>query len=590
MISSVRAADSVFQKHGKMSKGLTDLRNGLGEMSEGIIGADVLSTAASPFTMTPGNMIERAIEYTPLGFAKNAVETAREVIGKKGFNQRRFVDEASRSIAGIPVLAASYALAKNGGINGGYSEDKDEKAAQQEDGFIEYGLNLPNGKTYDTSDLPVYGPMMQAGAVMAEEGISPASSLQAAEAVLGSSTLQGLRRAFGADNSFGSTSSVENLVDTVKSSGTQLIPSLLRQTAQTTDQYKRDLGEYGTNEYYVNSIKNSIPMLRQTLPIKTNVEGIPVLQNQGRPLPEKILENYILPMNVSEYKPSELNKEASRLLKTTDSAIAFVPKAQRSELRGWNEKAGIEYSEDQFREYKQELGTLNSEVGNQIIQSDFYNNLDDRDKAKALQSVYSGMKQVAKQNATGIKTDDKVANAYMNDGAEGVINYLTSKSIVNDAGISANSKAAKEIQEAVENGQTDKAQKIASSENEKLDTFEKYGVENNSTSRKIYNTYGESGLKDLAALQKEGLDAGATYTYQSAKSDGVQIPSIKDFATTYKKIDSYGNKNGSVSQNEFKAYLKAGKYSVEEAEKLAKIYGDWTKTPYINKKGEWSFH
>lgn len=603
MISSVRAADSVFQKHGKMSKGLTDLRNGLGEMSEGIVGVDVLSTAASPFTMTPGNMIERAIEYTPLGFAKNAVETIKEVAGKKGFNQRRFVDEASRSIAGLPILYGTYKMAKNGQINGGYSTDSDERAAQQEDGFIEYGYNVPEnvpyygGKTLDTSDLPVIGPMMQAGAVMSEEGVSPASSLQAAEAILGGSTTQGIRRAFGADSgSYSSQDSViDNLKNTVLSSGSQLVPSLVRQTAQTTDEYKRDLGEYGTNEYYLNLIKNSLPKLRETLPIKTNVEGKPVLQNQGRPLPAKILENYVLPMNVSEYTPSELNKEASRLLEKTGEATGFAPKALRKDLRAWDESDEKEYSEEQFRDYKKNLGELNSTAGTTLTNSDFYKNLSDESKVKYLSETYAAMKQVARKNATGSIGDNKAAQAYIDAGGgekgiKKMIEHFQARDIAKTNNVSTNSKAYEAIETAVNNGAIGRAKEIASAEKEKKDVFEKYGLENTSTSRKLYDDYDESALKDYADFQKEGLKASAVYVYQSAKKEGGTIPSIKDFAKTYKKMDSYGDNNGSVSQKEFSAYLDSGNYSLEEATSLAQTYGDWKSIPYLKKDGHWGFH
>lgn len=603
MISSVRAADSVFQKHGKMSKGLTDLRNGLGEMSEGIVGVDILSTAASPFTMTPGNMIERAIEYTPLGFAKNAVETIKEVAGKKGFNQRRFVDEASRSIAGLPILYGTYKMAKNGQINGGYSTDSDERAAQQEDGFIEYGYNVPEnvlyygGKTLDTSDLPVIGPMMQAGAVMSEEGVSPASSLQAAEAILGGSTTQGIKRAFGADlGSYSSQDSViDNLKNTVLSSGSQLVPSLVRQTAQTVDEYKRDLGEYRTNEYYLNLIKNSLPKLRETLPIKTNVEGKPVLQNQGRPLPAKILENYVLPMNVSEYTPSELNKEASRLLEKTGEASGFAPKALRKDLRAWDESDEKEYSEEQFRNYKKNLGELNSTAGTTLTNSDFYKNLSDESKVKYLSETYAAMKQVARKNATGSIGDNKAAQAYIDAGGgekgiKKMIEYFQARDIAKTNNVSTNSKAYEAIETAVNNGAIGRAKEIASAEKEKKDVFKKYGLENNSTSQKLYDNYDESALKDYADFQKEGLKASAVYVYQSAKKEGGTIPSIKDFAKTYKKMDSYGDNNGSVSQKEFSAYLDSGNYSLEEATSLAQTYGDWKSIPYLKKDGHWGFH
>jgi len=610
IISSVRASDSVFQKHGKMSKGLTDIRNGLGEMSQGILGTDILSTAAGAFTMTPGNMIERAIEYTPLGFVKNAVETGTEVLGKKGFNQRRFVDEASRSIAGLPILGATYAMSKNGMINGGYSTDPDEKAAQQEDGFIEYGFNVPEevpyygGKTWDTSDIPVVGPFMQAGSVIAEEGITPKAGMQAAEAVLGSSATQGFRRAFGADTaSYSSQNSmVDNLANTVLSSGSQLVPSLLRQTAQTIDPYKRDLGEYGTPEYYVNLMKNNIPGVRQTLPVKTNVEGEKVLQNQGRGLGAKILENYVLPMNVSEYKPSPLNTEASRLKQATGENSGFAPKAKRSDLRNWDEADHSRYSEEQFRRYKEDLGKLNASAGNALTDSKFYKGLSDEDKVKYLGDMYKTMKKVARKNATGhLDKEDKALNTYLNagggkKGTQALIDYYQHKHIFGKYDVSesdgANALYEKYGEKGVKNYSrvkkalrgSEKRDDIKSAINSTLPTLSK-------SEKALYYTYFESDVSPGG--NPFGYVAGVNYkpekdtTYQKAK--GV-IPNLtpEKFYETRDAIDKWGDEsrgksygNNIISEDEMIPYLNANAKNLAEAQSIYAAYGN----PGTNKKG-----
>ena len=564
-LAALRAADSVFQKKGHMSKGLTHFREGLSELSKGALGIDVLSTASTPFTMTPGNMLEKAVEYTPLGAVKNGIETALE-LSKGSFDQRRFVEEAGRTITGLPVLGAAYGGAKLGLINNGLSNDPDEKSAQIDDGFIEYGLNIPKqvplvgGKSYDTSDLPVYGPFMQAGAVMAEDGLSPRSSLQAVEAVIGGSSMQGIRKAFGADNAtYNSNDKIlDNFIHTVKSSGTQFVPSLIRQTAQTTDKYKRDLGEYKTNEYYLNSIKNAVPILRETLPIKYDTEGRQVLQNQGRNAFSKVFENYILPMNVSEYKPSALNQEASRLLDSTSTHTpqGFVPKASRSDLRKWDEDIKKEYTEDQFRKYKIELGQLNSEAGHAVIEADFYKNLNDDTKAKTLSSVYSAMKTIAKENATGIETDDKIAIAYKKGGIEGMINYLTGKAAVKDSGTTSQSNAGKAIQEAADNGNAEAAYDM-------------------SAQVKLLPNYG---------LDKSG--PAATYT----KAYGVygEGYSAEEFAKTYKAIDS--DHNQGVKQDEIINYLNKEQItSQDKADQIWSAFGSdsWDYIPSI-KDGVWT--
>lgn len=650
MIASVRAADSVFQKHGKMSKGLTELRNGLGDMSRGALGVDILSTQSTPFTMTPGNMLERAIEYTPLGVVKNTAETLGEVLGRKGFNQRRFVDEASRTITGIPMLWAAYELANNtdpesvfGSINGSYSEDPDEKAAQREDGYIEYGYNVPNwvpyygGKTLDTSDLPVIGPMMQAGARMAEEGIeNPRAWAQAAESIFGGSTTQGLRRLFGSDTPSysGSQSVMDNVLNTIGSSGSQLVPSLMRQTAQTTDPYKRDLGEYGTAEYYYNMLLNNIPGLRQTLPVKTDVEGQPVLQNQGRSLPEKILENYILPMNVSDYDPSTLNLEASRLYNETGSAIAFTPQVKRSDLRKVDEKQGVEYSEEQFREYKEDLGNLNSTMGNALIESDYYKSLSAEDQAKALQDVYTAMKAVANYNATKAETDNKIANAYMEGQEDAVIKQLQLSKVLSDYNISSSSKIVEDIAAAVTAGNYDEAVQIASQYREATDYLKDNGITNNEKNREMYNSgqateledseeakrilkdagygfgensytrdlYNEGGLPavqgyidDMNAFTNAGVDASNDLykDYQAAaqywQSQGNGDLTATQFANSVKVLDT--DKSSHVSQAEVIAYANENGLSEAEVNQLWGLYGsEWSYVPYVTNKGTWAAH
>lgn len=650
MIASVRAADSVFQKHGKMSKGLTELRNGLGDMSRGALGVDILSTQSTPFTMTPGNMLERAIEYTPLGVVKNTAETLGEVLGRKGFNQRRFVDEASRTITGIPMLWGAYELASNtdpesvfGSINGSYSEDPDEKAAQREDGYIEYGYNVPNwvpyygGKTLDTSDLPVIGPMMQAGARMAEEGIeNPRAWAQAAESIFGGSTTQGLRRLFGSDTPSysGSQSVMDNVLNTIGSSGSQLVPSLMRQTAQTTDPYKRDLGEYGTAEYYYNMLLNNIPGLRQTLPVKTDVEGQPVLQNQGRSLPEKILENYILPMNVSDYDPSTLNLEASRLYNETGSAIAFTPQVKRSDLRKVDEKQGVEYSEEQFREYKEDLGNLNSTMGNALIESDYYKSLSAEDQAKALQDVYTAMKAVANYNATKAETDNKIANAYMEGQEDAVIKQLQLSKVLSDYNISSSSKIVEDIAAAVTAGNYDEAVQIASQYREASDYLKDNGITNNEKNREMYNSgqateledseeakrilkdagygfgensytrdlYNEGGLPavqgyidDMNAFTNAGVDASNDLykDYQAAaqywQSQGNGDLTATQFANSVKVLDT--DKSSHVSQAEVIAYANENGLSEAEVNQLWGLYGsEWSYVPYVTTKGTWAAH
>lgn len=580
MMSAVYAADSVFQKRGKMAEGLTKLRNGLGELSEGALGIDVLSTASAPFTLTPGNMLEKAIEYSPLGLLKNAITTGKE-ISNGAFNQKRFVDELSRTVTGIPVLAGAYGLAKKGMINGGYSDDPDEKAQQIADDYIEYGFVNPlNGKSYDTSDIPTIGPFMQAAGAVAENGLTPEALMQGAEAITMGSTMQGLRKAFGGDVGYSSSGSMlDSLKDTALSSLTQLVPSLARQTAQTTDEYKRDLGEYGTMDYYLNNVKNSAPFLRQTLPIKYDQEGNPVLQNQGRPLGNKILENYVLPMKVSEYNPSDLTQEALRLKEETGGDNrAFMPKAKRSDVKGWAEDAEMDYSEDMFYQYNKEFGELKTEAGEYVINSDYYKSLDPYTQTSVLSDVYSAMKQVEKSRLTGLDTDDKYANIYMDAESpeEGMKNMLEElsykhnpygmksdnyKSLL-DSGVDmspyegygeALDQYDVEDTKAYENAYAEGGAEALDKEVQYQTALKDMGLSDSEQNRQAFKSGGADGLQKVVNQKQQAIDSGYVKKDGTANTEAYQ-----------KAITVLGDDTSAKKYNTFASNMKSKGYTNQE--------------------------
>lgn len=126
----------------------------------------------------------------------------------------------------------------------------------------------------------------------------------------------------------------------------QLVNQTVRATANYSDEYKRDLGEYGSPEYYVNSFKNQIPILRQTLNVKTDNEGNPILNDQGVSKWERFLRDYILPYNQTSPKYSDLTKEAMRLRenispeekKTIETFVPSLSKANVTEIKGYDKR------------------------------------------------------------------------------------------------------------------------------------------------------------------------------------------------------------------------------------------------------------
>lgn len=541
--AKLKALEAVFQDDSVLYQALKGFKESAGKLSEGVIGVDLLSQTSSPFIKTPGNMLSRALEYSPFGVAKNVVNTAKEMripeLG--GFNQRRFVDETSRNLMGTGILAGTIAAARNGLTTGGYSEDADEAQAQRNAGMLEYAIQLPDGRQVDAGDIPVLGPMIEAGAKINEQGLAKGAT-QALGAIVGGSAMQGINRLFGGNSGY--SSGEENIFDrgieTLASSVTQLAPSLGRQVAQTMDPYKRDMGEYGTLEYYDNMFKNQIPFLRQTLPVKYDEEGNPVLQNQGREMKDKVIENFLAPMNISEYQPSELTKEASRLLKSTGENIAFVPKAKRSDVKEWY---GDDYSEDKFRQYKQDYGKMKSDAGTALMQTDMYKGMDDVEKAGALQDVFSAMKAAIKSKITGEEPKDKLAQIYLDRELDGMLEYM----------------ALDENASMFKNKDGSEKSFGSASAAEKIKLMEQQGLSRSEMGAYLYNPDAGKGVK--SAYSKYGNEG--VYNYYNIKANA----------------DYDGN--GSLKKDEVTSYLDGNGFSKEEK----RMYFEWLlpnvkKNPY----------
>lgn len=541
--AKMKALEAVFQDDSVLYQALKGFKESAGKLSEGVIGVDLLSQTSSPFIKTPGNMLSRALEYSPFGVVKNAVNTAKEMkipeLG--GFNQRRFVDETSRNLMGTGILAGTIAAARNGLTTGGYSEDADEAQAQRNAGMLEYAIQLPDGRQVDAGDIPVLGPMIEAGAKINEQGLAKGAT-QALGAIVGGSAMQGINRLFGGNSGYssGEENIFDRAIETLASSVTQLAPSLGRQIAQTIDPYKRDMGEYGTLEYYGNIFKNQIPFLRQTLPIKYDEEGNPVLQNQGREMKDKVIENFLAPMNISEYQPSELTKEASRLLESTGENIAFVPKATRKDVKEWY---GDDYSEDKFRQYKKDYGKMKSDAGTALMQTDMYKSMDDVEKAGALQDVYSAMKAAIKAEITGEEPKDKLAQIYLDREIDGMLEYMA----LNESASQFKNKDGSEKSF----GNASAAEKIKLMEQQGLSRSEMGGY--------LYNPDAGKGVK--SAYSKYGNEG--VYNYYKIKADA----------------DYDGN--GSLKKDEVISYLDGNGFSEEEK----RMYFEWLlpnvkKNPY----------
>lgn len=450
--AQVSALEACYQDDSEMAQAFLSARRFINKMSNALLGVDILSQFAMPFAKTPANIIQRAVEYSPLGIAKNAVQTIREVANPTtDFNQARFSKEASRNIIGSALFALGMLAAKSGGLTGGYSEDKDMRQAQKEAGMQEYALHNPFGldADVDISWLPVVGNDLVAAAAAYDAASKPELTplqrvskgfSEGLKTQFETSALQGLSRFVGGQGSFGNNDGdiVSNARDTLMSGMTQAIPSLMRQFANATDPYQRQLSGPNPDDYYFNSVQSAIPGLRQNLEPKIGRTGEELEQNHARTTWGQWVNNFINPANVTYGTEDPVRDEAMRLFDSEGDNRAFEPAVTMNELKVDDHVPTAE----EFTEYQRNAYGAMNEAAQQLINSDAYADMTDGQRINMLAQLYSSIKSVEKKNTLDLDKDDLTGpeKAYDEDGIDGLLDYLVGTDVLKQFGFDNNDK------------------------------------------------------------------------------------------------------------------------------------------------------
>ena len=616
--AELNALAAVYQQDTTLSKALLGFKSAVGDLSRGILGVDILSQFSMPFVKTPANVIERAIDYSPLGGVRNAFRTHKE--RKSGtFDQNRFANETARNILGTALMGGGVALAANGLMSGSYSDDKDEKQAQRESGMQEYALNMGD-KQMDIGWIPVVGSNNVAAAAAYDafkngEGNAfenAATGLKAGgQALFDQSMFQGLQRLFGTGETYNTDEGiVGNMANVVKQGLGQGIPSLFRQAGQVIDPYQRDVAysnegkSFGfLDNYDLNSLANNVPFLReQVLAPKVATTGELLKENQGRNIGSKILEDMILPGKVTKVEYSKLNEEAKRLKDDTTSADAYMPKATRKNVDTEEHTLTNKEWSDYEQRYYKEL----TEVGTKILDSDFYKDADSTTQVKTLKNAYDAVKSAINSEYNG-KEIKGAAKKYVeagggSKGVDAVVKYYRQGAEAEELGVNANTYRKKEDEKAGSGKQyaeekNNKSKGISTSykvvgkgatTNQAVSEETKTSAKDLGLQTKTYNKIADKAganaekvYKAVPELQRNGLGtSSAYYTYADALKVDPNLSS-SEFAKTFNAIDADNSKG--IKQDELIDYFNQNKYSQQQADRMWKMYGDstWKKVPAL---------
>lgn len=618
--AELNALGAVYQQDTMLSKALLEFKGAVGDLSRGILGADILSQFSMPFVKTPANVIERAIDYSPLGAVRNAFRTHKER-KNQAFDQNRFANETARNILGTALMGGGIGLAANGIMSGSYSDDKDEKQAQRESGMQEYALNMGD-KQMDISWVPVIGSNNVAAAAAYDaykngEGNvfeNAATGIKAGgQALFDQSMFQGLQRLFGTGESYNTDEGiVGNMANVVKSGLGQGIPSLFRQVGQVIDPYQRDLAysnegkSFGfLDNYDLNTLANNVPFLRERLLApKVSTSGELLEENQGRNIASKIAEDMILPGKVTKVDYSNLNKEASRLKEETKGSVdGFMPKA----IRKYVDTEDHTLTNQEWVDYEQRYYKELTDVGTKILKSDFYKEADADAQVKTLKNAYDAVKSAINSEYNG-KEINGAAKKYQeagggSKGVDAVVKYYQQGAEAEKLGVNATTYRKKEAEKAGSGKQyaeekaksegitttykmvgksgassmsapvSEEAKASAKDLGLQAKTYNKIADKAGSNAQKVYNAVPE--------LQRNGLGASsAYYTYADALKVEPNL-SVAEFTKTFKAVDTDSSKG--IKQDELINYFNNNKSSQQQADKMWKMYGDssWKKFPVL---------
>ena len=378
------ALDRVFQNNSSLAKRASQARNSLGVFGEMVL----------PFTQTPANIMDKLLDYSPVGLGRALAQLGRE--GKSSeFNQKLFVDRISRSLTGGGIMALGAALMRAGLLSLGAS-DQEEAEAMRLAGVQEYALKL--GDSYVSIDwAEPAGSLMLIGAEIARQfGDDRIESEMDVFDSAVDATVTGLNVFF--NNSFlsgvadlisGNQSVGEAIVDTVLGSASQYTSSGLSAIGRILDPYERYTYSPDWLASEARYLLSRFPGARNALDVKIGADGKPVKSTSGDTILARFVENMLVPYRSKKETNDATSKELYRLFAAgyDNALLPIAPKRLQ----------GAELTADQRRDLQAAIGTDTYAAAEKVISSNAYKRATDAEREAMLDDAISNAESKAKK-------------------------------------------------------------------------------------------------------------------------------------------------------------------------------------------------
>ena len=183
-----------------------------------------------------------------------------------------------------------------------------------------------------------------------------------------------------------------------------MIPAPISQTARVTDDYVRDTRGDSKAETAYNAFLNSIPGMRNTLPIKTDNFGN-ARENEPN-MYNRFMNSFVRPGAISTYRETAVQDEIGKLYKETGDVALYPDRNGPKSVK----VDGIDYplTAEESRAYHEFVGQKSEEFVQSLVDNKAYKSLTTEQKANAVKEMYELARGLAKDayiSENGIKTD-----------------------------------------------------------------------------------------------------------------------------------------------------------------------------------------
>ncbi len=456
-----------FQDHNVLSDAALGLRNVADRVE---VGGIPVGSFNVPFAQVPMNLKARSIEYSPSGFliaahdlldvfkaAKSGTLTAAQ--------QAKAVQGVGRALNGTLITALSTTLSALGIIKvTGLGDDDNEEATDKARGLNGTQINLAawervldgTSREWQNGDmllsiafLDPFNAQLITGALIAQDILDAQKNGEKVNVgtIIGDSfqgTLQSVME-MPVFSVFTEVAENYNRSNAATPGGRMadaaskylagqvggMVPNNIRGIAQGLDDTERDV--YTSDNYWEqarDSIKASIPGLRETLPAKKDVWGNDV-KNEGGML--NYLNRTVNPGNLTRYKDDAVSSELDKISEESGESLYPQRYAPRSIKVGDED---VKLTDAQRDTYQETYGSEYYKAAQSLMQSEGYKDLPATVKAEALRQARKIAEDAAKE-AAGIGFEMSGDNrAVAEKSAEERVNDLMVRAIQNEKYVS----------------------------------------------------------------------------------------------------------------------------------------------------------